>query len=58
VTLRWAEEFARVDDAYAAEKRIQGWGHPERQALIEGDVHLLSGLSSRSWSARRGRGES
>src|SRR5215218_3808308 len=55
VTLRWSAHFDRVDDAYAAEKRIQGWGRRKRQALIDGDVHLLSALSSRAWAARRER---
>ncbi len=57
VELRWAEFYTRVDDAFAAEKRLQGWGRRKRQALIDGNVDLLPGLASRSWAARRGRGE-
>jgi putative endonuclease len=58
VLLRWSAFYDRVDDAYAAEKRLQGWGRRKRQALIDGETHLLAGLASRSWSARKSRGES
>src|SRR5262245_9360282 len=58
VTLRWSHHYDRVEDAYVAEKRLQGWGRRKRQALIDGEVHLLPGLASRSWAARRARGES
>ena len=57
VAVRWSAHFDRVEDAYAAEKRIQGWGRRKRQALIDGDVHLLAGLASRAWEARKNRGE-
>ena len=56
VVLVWAAEFDRVDEAYAMEKRIQGWSRAKREALISGDVERLPGLASRSWAARRGRG--
>ena len=55
--LRWSAHFDRVDDAYVAEKRLQGWGRRKRRALIDGETELLAGLSSRSWAARRARGE-
>ena len=57
VVLRWSAHFDRVDDAYAAEKRLQGWGRRKRRALIDGETDLLAGLSSRGWAARRARGE-
>jgi putative endonuclease len=57
VTLRWSAHYDRVEDAYAAEKRLQGWGRRKRQALIDADFDLLLGLSSRGWAARRARGE-
>jgi putative endonuclease len=57
VQLRWSAPYDRIDDAYAAEKRLQGWSRRKRQALIDGDTHLLSGLASRAWSARRERGD-
>ena len=49
VRLVWAEEFERVDEAYAMEKRVQGWGREKRIALIEGRYDDLPAL------ARRGR---
>jgi len=45
VRLAWAAEFARVEDAYALEKQVQGWGRAKRIALIEGrldDLHALA----------------
>ena len=54
--LVWNADFARIDEAYAMEKRIQGWFRAKRQALIDGNTDLLAGLASRSWSARRARG--
>ena len=57
VILRWSEHYDRVEDAYAAEKRLQGWGRRKRQALIDGAFDLLPELSSRRWAARRARGE-
>ena len=52
VTLRWSAHYDRVEDAYAAEKHLQGWGRPKRQALIDGDVHLLRALASRGHNER------
>ena len=45
IELRWAHECERVDEAYALEKRIQGWSRAKREALIRGDVEALPGLS-------------
>lgn len=47
VRLVWAAEFARVDEAFAMEKRIQGWGRRKRIALIEGRLGDLPSLSKR-----------
>ncbi len=55
VVLRWSAYYDRVDEAYAMEKRIQGWGRRKREALIDGRVELLPDLSSRSWASRRRR---
>ena len=57
VTLAWAAEFDRIDEAFAFEKRVQGWSRRKREALIEGRLEALPGLASRSWAARRARGE-
>jgi predicted GIY-YIG superfamily endonuclease len=46
VELVWAEEYESVADAYAMEKKIQGWSRAKREALIRGDwgeVHRNTG---------------
>lgn len=55
VRLVWAGEFARIDEAFAMEKRIQGWSRAKRQALIDDRTDELGMLSSRSWAAIRAR---
>ena|GEM_PF-6277466 len=35
VRLVWTGEFERIDEAFAMEKRIQGWSRAKRQALID-----------------------
>jgi putative endonuclease len=57
VELVWSAAYDRVDEAYAMEKRIQGWSRAKRQALIDGRTDALSTLSSRAWAARRARTE-
>ena len=45
VRLVWCEEYSRVEDAFFREKQVQGWGRPKRQALIDGRLDELPGLS-------------
>lgn len=53
VELAWSYEFEQVTDAFAAEKRIQGWSRAKREALMRGDFHLLPGLAKkRNWGRR------
>ena len=52
LTLAWCTELD-LADAYAAERRIHGWSHAKKQALIDGDFELLKQLSKRG-----GRGPS
>ena len=47
VTLVFSEEFDRIDEAYAMEKRIQGWSRAKREALITGRLELLPQLGRR-----------
>jgi predicted GIY-YIG superfamily endonuclease len=57
VELVWAAEYDEVRDAYAMEKRLQGWSRAKREALIRGDwdeVHRNTG--SAAYIARK-RGE-
>jgi putative endonuclease len=45
VTLVWAAQFDRIDDAFRFEKQVQGWSRAKRKALIEGRIHDLPGLA-------------
>lgn len=45
VRLVFAEEFARIDEAFAREKQVQNWNRAKRIALIEGRLGELNGLS-------------
>ena len=47
VTLVYAAEFENVADAFAMEKRVQGWSHAKRQALIDGDWEEIKRLSKK-----------
>jgi putative endonuclease len=55
VRLVWSVEFDRVDEAFAFEKRVQGWSRAKRRALIEGRLGDLGWLSSRSHASRNRR---
>jgi len=56
VTLMWAQEHDRVETAFALEKQIQGWSRAKREALIEGRLGDLPGLSrSRTPGSRQAR---
>ncbi len=51
VELLWSHEFDSVADAFAAEKRIQGWSRAKREALMRGDYDALPGLArKRNWN--------
>ena len=45
VRLVYAEEFESLAEAFAFEKRVQGWSRRKRQALIEGRRDDLPELS-------------
>jgi putative endonuclease len=46
--LLWAEEYDRIDEAYVREKQIQGWRRAKREALMEGRLKDLPGLSGQA----------
>ena len=48
VRLVWVGEFPTIAEAFAFEKRVQGWGRAKRRALIEGRMGDLSALASRA----------
>ena len=45
VRLAYAEEYSRIDDAFAREKQVQNWSRAKRRALIEGRFDDLNELS-------------
>jgi len=47
VELVYACEFDRIDEAYLAEKQVQGWSRAKREALIAGRFDLLVGLAKK-----------
>lgn len=47
VKLVFAEEFAWITDAIAAERRIKGWSRRKKEALIAGELERLPELSRR-----------
>ena len=55
VTLVWAAEFDRIDDAFAYEKQVQGWRRDKRIALIEERYADLPELAIGHW--RRSAGD-
>jgi putative endonuclease len=52
VSLVYAHEFATAAEAFAMEKKIQGWSRAKREALIAGRFDLLPDLSSRTPTKR------
>ena len=52
VTLLYAEEYDRADEAFQREKQVQNWSRAKRLALVEGRTEDLREASRK----RRGRG--
>ncbi|MCT9821623.1 GIY-YIG nuclease family protein [Microbacterium sp. W1N] len=50
VELYWCGEFARIDEAFGWENRLQGWSHAKREAFAQGGLDAVIG-----WSARQRR---
>jgi predicted GIY-YIG superfamily endonuclease len=53
VTLVWAVEFDRIDDAFVFEKQVQNWSRAKREALIANDYAALPALAKKDFSKRR-----
>lgn len=47
VTLVYAEQFDRITDAIAAERRLKGWSRAKKEALIAGDWSSVQALAKR-----------
>ena len=52
VMLVFQQRFDRIDDAYFAEKQVQGWGRAKRLALIDGRFELLPELAKKRFPKR------
>ncbi|MCJ2141045.1 GIY-YIG nuclease family protein [Methylobacterium sp. E-066] len=52
VTLIYAEQFDRIVDAVAAERRIKGWSRAKKEALIRGDWDDVRMLAKRPAAQR------
>ena len=46
LTLVYQCDFHFIEQAIAFEKQIKGWSRKKKEALIAGDINLLSKLSS------------
>lgn len=53
VELVWRQEFDRVDEAWACERRLHGWSHAKKDALVRGQWELLPALSRKKFPKRR-----
>ena len=49
VKLVYFEEFQRKDEAFKREKQVQNWGRKKKEALIDGNVDQLKGLSKKEF---------
>jgi putative endonuclease len=47
VILVYSEHFERIEEAIASERRLKGWSHAKKQALIDGDMDALRTLARR-----------
>jgi len=57
VRLVWFEEYDRVDEAWAMERRVHGWGRDKREALVRRDYDALPELARGRSRAERGQRE-
>jgi putative endonuclease len=46
VTLAWSQEFDRITDVIAMERRLKGWRREKKEALIRGELEALSELAA------------
>jgi putative endonuclease len=56
VVLVFSQDFDRITDAIAMERRLKGWSRAKKEALIRGDFAELSALS-RNRTLRQAQGE-
>ena len=56
VELVFVQPCESIVQAYWFEKKVQNWSRAKREALINGELHLLPGLSKKTFK-RPGSGE-
>ncbi len=49
VKLVYFEEFNRIDHAFYREKQVQRWSKKKKEALIKGEIELLSKLAKKKF---------
>ena len=54
VTLVWSDSFQTRDDAFAAERKLKGWGRAKKEALMAGDWERISELARCRSGTRQG----
>jgi putative endonuclease len=47
VELVYSEEFDRISDAIAAERRLKGWSRAKKESYMRGDMDPLKTLAAR-----------
>ena len=52
VSIEWCGQFERIEDAFAFEKRLQGWSHAKRAAFIAGGFDAVKVRSKKHPSGR------
>ena len=45
LALVWSDSFSTRDEAFAAERKLKGWGRAKKLALIDGNWELISALA-------------
>ena len=50
VALVFQQDFARIEDAIAAERQVKGWRRAKKEALIRGEFDALRELAARHTS--------
>jgi len=45
VSLVWSDSFQTRDCAFAVERKLKGWSRAKKEALIAGDLELVSQLA-------------
>jgi putative endonuclease len=53
IELVFTAEFPNIEEAYQAEKRVQGWSRAKREALIRGDYAVLPNLAKKDFTKYR-----